>query len=220
MSENVMGYNGKLLRVDLTTGRSAAEDLKAQDLPNYIGGAALGIKYLYDEVPPQTEWSSPSNRVFLLTGPLNGTRIGGSGTIAVVTKGAMTNGVASTQANGFFGAYLRFAGYDGIVLQGAAPQWSYLHLHDGKAELKDAGHLLDKDSFEVEQVIREELGKSERQVSILSIGQAGENMVRFAVIAVDTGHTASHNGVGAVMGSKKLKAIVIERERRSVPERQ
>ena len=216
MSENVMGYHGKLLRVDLTAGKSVAEDLKTKDLPDYVGGAALGIKYLYDEVPPATAWSSPSNRIFLFAGPLNGTRIGGSGTIAVVTKGAMTNGVASTQANGFFGAYLRFAGYDGIIVQGAAPQWCYLHLHDGKVELKDAAYLLDKDSFEVEQAVRQDLNKSERQVSILSIGQAGENMVRFAVIAVDTGHTASHNGVGAVMGSKKLKAIVIERARRSV----
>src|SRR3972149_5511309 len=178
MSENLTGYNGKLLRVDLTTGSSAGEALKTEDLQKYIGGGAPGIKYLYNEEPPVTEWSAPSNRVFLFTGPLSGTRVGGSGTVAVVTKGAMTNGVASTQANGFFGAYLRFAGYDGIILQGAAPQWSYLHLHDGQAELKDAGHLLGKDTFDVESAIREELKKSERQVSILSIGQAGESMVR------------------------------------------
>ncbi len=213
----IYGYAGKVLRVDLTGGKSTGEALDEDLLSKYVGGAALGIKYLYDEVPPEIEWSAPNNRLFLFSGPLGGTRVGGSGTIAVVTKGALTNGVASTQANGFFGAFLRFCGYDGIILQGAAPDWVYLYLHDGKVELRDANHLLGQDTFEVEQTIKEEIGKKEKEVSILSIGPAGENLVRFACIAVEMGHIAAHNGVGAVMGSKKLKAIVIERGRGVVP---
>jgi aldehyde:ferredoxin oxidoreductase len=216
MSAKLYGYNGEFLRVNLTAGNSATENADISLLRQYLGGAALGIRYLYNEVPLATEWSDPSNRLYLFAGPLSGTRVGGSGTIAVVTKGAMTNGVASTQANGFFGAYLRFAGFDGIILEGAASDWTYLYLHDGRAELKDARHLLGKDTFEVERTIREDLRKGERDLSILSIGPAGENMVRFACIAVDTGHTASHNGVGAVMGSKRLKAVVIERGRGTV----
>src|SRR3989304_2851517 len=132
----VYGYNGKVLRVDLTGGKSTAEKIDTGLLRKYVGGATLGIKYLYDEVSPGTEWSDPANRLLLFSGPLGGTRVGGSGAIAVVTRGALTNGVASTQANGFFGAFLRFAGFDGMILQGAAPDWVYLYLHDGQAELK------------------------------------------------------------------------------------
>ncbi|HJX12404.1 MAG TPA: aldehyde ferredoxin oxidoreductase C-terminal domain-containing protein [Dehalococcoidales bacterium] len=213
----IYGYAGRMLRVDLTSGETTGEPLDEGVLRKYVGGAALGIKYLYDEVPPGIEWSDPANHLFLFSGPLGGTRVGGSGTIAVVTKGALTNGAASTQANGFFGAFLRFSGFDGIILQGATPDWVYLYIHDGKAELKDARHLIGKDTFEVERAVKDELRKKEREISVLSIGPAGENLVRFACIAVDTGHAAAHNGVGAVMGSKKLKAIAVERGRGAVP---
>lgn len=213
----IYGYAGKILRVDLSKGRLEPENLDEATLRKYVGGATLGIKYIYDEVPPGVEWSAPENRLFLGSGPLGGTRVGGSGAIAVITKGGMTGGIASSQANGFFGAYLRFAGYDGIIIQGASLKWAYLHLHDGLAELKDASHLINKDPSEVERMIKQELQKSEREVSVLAIGLAGENLVRFACICVDGGHMASHNGVGAVMGSKKLKAIVIERGRSSIP---
>ena len=212
----IYGYNGKLLRVDLTAGKNSTETLDEDILRKYIGGATLGIKYLYDEVSPGTDWSDPENRLFLGSGPLGGTRVGGSGAIAVVTKGALTNGVASTQANGFFGAFLRFTGFDGIILQGSAPQWVYLYIHNGTAELRDASFLLGKNTYEVDQVIRHELQKGERDLSVLSIGPAGENLVRFACIFTDMGHIAAHNGVGAVMGSKKLKAIVIDRNQNAV----
>ncbi len=213
----VYGYAGKILRVNLTAGKCIGEQLDEAVLRKYIGGAALGIKYIYDEVPPELDWSSPENRLFLGTGPLGGTRIGGSGSICVVTKGAMTNGIGSTQANGFFGAFLRFNGYDAIIFQGAAPKWSYLHIHDGKAELKDASHLLGKSTMDTETALKQELNKTERQASVFSIGPAGENMVRFACMVADGGHVASHNGVGAVMGSKKIKAVVVDRGTQAVP---
>lgn len=211
------GYTGKVLRVDLTNGKMISETLDEATLRKYIGGASLGIKFLYDEVPPGVEWSDPENRLFFGSGPLGGTRVGGSGTIAVVTKGALTNGIASSQANGFFGAFLRFSGFDSILVQGAAPNWVYLYIHDGTAELRDARHLAGKNTFEVDGMIKEELQKKDGETSVLSIGPAGENLVRFACIFADMGHIAAHNGVGAVMGAKKLKAIVVDRSRSAVP---
>jgi aldehyde:ferredoxin oxidoreductase len=213
----VHGYAGKILRVDLTKGDTTAELLDEAFLRKYIGGATLGIKFIFDEVPPSVEWSDPENRLYLGSGPLGGTRIGGSGSIAVVTKGALTNGIASSQASGFFGAFLRFSGFDGIVLQGAAPSWVYLYIRDGVAEIKDAAHLAGKNTFEVDHIIKEESQKKARETSVLCIGPAGENLVRFACICTDGGHMAAHNGVGAVMGSKRLKAIVVDRSRSTVP---
>ena len=116
--QQIWGYAGQVLRVDLTKGESTTELLEEEFLRKYIGGAAMGIKYIYDEVPPSVAWSDPENRIFLGTGPLGGSRVGGSGSIAVVTKGALTNGIASSQANGFFGTFLRLSGFDAILLQG------------------------------------------------------------------------------------------------------
>jgi aldehyde:ferredoxin oxidoreductase len=217
MSQQLCGYQGKILRVDLSRGGIAAEPLDEPLLRKYLGGAVLGIKFIYDEVPPGTEWSAPENRLFLGTGPLSGTRIAGSGTIAAVTKGPLTNGLASSQANGFFGAFLRLSGFDAIILQGKAPTWSYLYVHDGTAELRDASFMMGKNNFEVDSLLRKELGKGERDLSILSIGPAGENLVKFAALFMDKGHIAGHNGTGAVMGSKKLKAIAVQRGQMAVP---
>lgn len=211
------GYTGKILRINLEKKESTHDIFESNYLRKYIGGATLGIKYIYDEVPPGVVWSDPENRLFLGTGPLGGTRVGGSGSTAVVTKGALTEGIASSQANGFFGAFLRQSGFDAIILQGAASDWTYLYIHEGGVEFRDAGHLVGKTTFETDAVIKKELNKGERAVSILSIGPAGENLVRFACVFSDLGHIAAHNGVGAVMGSKKIKAIVTERGKTSVP---
>jgi aldehyde:ferredoxin oxidoreductase len=215
--EQLYGYHGQILRVDLTQGTATPEKTSEDDRRNYIGGAALGMKYIFEEVPPAVAWSDPANRLYLGAGPLSGTRVNGSGSIAAVSKGAMTGGMASTQANGYFGAFLRFNGFDALMLQGAAPDWSYLYIHDGQAELKSARHLLGKDNYEVDRLLREELQKGEHDLSVLSIGPAGENLVRFACIFVDMGHIASHNGVGAVLGSKKLKAIAAARGKAAIP---
>lgn len=211
------GYAGALLRVDMTRGTSTAEPLEEAFLRKYVGGATLGIRYIFDEVPPGVEWNDPENRLFFGSGPLGGTRVGGSGSVSVVTKGPLTNGMASTQANGFFGTFLRFSGYDGIILQGASPEWVYLHIHEGVAEFRNAGHLVGKNTFEIDSIIKEELNKKERQASVLCIGPAGENLVKFACISADKGHIAAHNGVGAVMGSKKIKAIIVDRGNKTIP---
>ena len=128
-----------------------------------------------------------------------------------MTKGALTNGIASSQANGYLGYYLKTAGFDAIVVQGASESDVYLHIHDGAAELKDARHLAGKDTYATDAAIKKELRRAKRDTSVLSIGPAGENLVKFALLFGDMGHVASHNGTGAVMGSKKLKAIAVDR---------
>lgn len=206
------GYAGKILRVDLTTERISEEVLDRETLRKYIGGTALGAKYLYEEVPPGTEWSDPENRIMFFTGPLSGTTVG-SGIFSVISKGATTNLAGTSQANGFFGAFLKFAGFDGIIVQGRAKKWSYLYIHDDTAEIRSAADLVGKDTWETEDAIKKGL---KRQSSVYSIGPAGENLVRFACIVGDHGHVVAHSGLGAVMGSKKLKAVVAERMQRKI----
>jgi aldehyde:ferredoxin oxidoreductase len=208
-----MPYTGKLLRVDLSTATMTDETVDPAAMRKFIGGTGLGADILYREVPPGVEWDHPENRLILGSGPLGGTRIMGSGTISIVTKGPMTNGATSTQANGFLGAFLRFNGYDGIVVQGASDRLVYLCLNDGKAELRDASHLRGMDTWQTQDAIAAELGRKEGDVSVFGIGPAGEHRVRFAAVAGDKGHVAGHNGVGAVWGAKYLKAIAAVRTR-------
>jgi aldehyde:ferredoxin oxidoreductase len=215
--DKLYGYAGKLLRVDLTNEAITEEELDAETARKYIGGTGFGAKYLYEEVPAGVEWSDESNRLIIASGPLGGTSIGGSGTISVVTKGPLTNGAAATQANGFFGAFLRFCGYDGIIIQGKAKRWVYLHVYDGGAELRNASHLVGRDTWETCDLIKSEFGKKERGMSVACIGVAGENLVKFAAPVVDKDHVPSKNGTGAVMGSKLLKAIAVDRGSKSPP---
>ena len=205
------GYAGKILRVNLTTGKMSEEKLDEATLRKYVGGTSLGAKYLWDEIPAGVEWSSPENRLIFATGPVSGTRVGGSGTISILTKGVNTGLAASSQANGFLAAYLKFSGYDAVIVQGTAKTWQYLYIHDGKAELRDASSLKGTDTWVLGDKIAEELKKPPGSVSVFGIGPAGENLVKFAAIAGDKGHVAAHSGIGAVMGSKKLKAIVAGR---------
>ncbi|MDP6501691.1 MAG: aldehyde ferredoxin oxidoreductase C-terminal domain-containing protein [Dehalococcoidales bacterium] len=217
MSQNqVYGYAGKILRVDLTNEIITEEVLDEAELRKWVGGVGLGAKYLYDEVPPGVEWDDPENRMIVSCGPLGGTRMAGSGTLSISTKGCLTNGATSTQANGFMGAYMKFSGYDAVIFQGAAKRWVYLYMHDNMAELRDAGDLVGKDTWETEDAVKEELGYSEKGMSVFCIGPAGENLVKFAGVFGDKDHCAGHNGVGAVMGTKKLKAFCAARGDASV----
>ncbi len=213
MARKFYGYTGRVLRVDLSREQITEEPLDDSLPPKFVGGAGLGARYLYNEVPPGVEWFDPENRMMFFSGPFGGTRYAGSGMIAVVSKGPMTNMAGSSQANGFFGTYLKFSGFDGVIIQGAAKEWSYLYIHDGTAEIRDAAELLGKDTIETEDAVRARL---EKQCSVYAIGPAGENLVRFAAIFGDHGHVAAHNGLGAVMGAKKLKAIAVERGHRKI----
>jgi hypothetical protein len=122
MAELYPGYAGKVLRVDLSTGKITEEHFDEAVLKQYVGGSGLGAKILYDEVPPEVKWSDAENRLIICAGPLSGTRVGGSGGFCAVTKGPLTNGAATSQAQGYLAAYLRSNGYDGIIFQGAAPK--------------------------------------------------------------------------------------------------
>jgi len=205
------GYAGKILRVDLTSGRIWSEPWLPEDMRLYVGGAGLGAKILWEEVPANVAWDHPENRLILATGPLAGLPMWGTGGLSVVTRGAMTDGGTSTQANGFFGACLKYSGYDAIVIQGQASHWSYLYIQDDVAELRGAASLVGKDTWETQDALQAQLGLSGHQLSVYGIGPAGENLVRFAAIAGDYGHVASKNGCGAVMGKKRLKAVAIVR---------
>ena len=205
------GYAGKILRVDLGKNKLWAQPLSGEEWRECLGGAGLGAKILYEEVPAKANWDHPENRLIMASGPFAGLPIWGTGGLTVVTRGAMTNGATSTQANGFFGACLKYSGYDAIVLQGKAKKWVYLFIHDDVVELRDAKHLLGKDTWETQDALNEELGYSGHQLSVYSSGVAGENKVRFSAIAGDYGHVASKNGCGAVLGDKKVKAVAIVR---------
>lgn len=208
------GYMGKILRVDLTKGVFEDEELNESIFKKWVGGIGLGVYHLFKEVSPEMGWEHPENRVILASGPLGGTRVAGSGAIAACTKGAMTGGVASSQANGYFGAYLRFCGYDGLVIYGSSNQWVYLYIDENGPSLRKADHLLGVDTWSLQDVLRKELGND--RVSIFGIGPAGENRVRFATLVGDYGHVVAHNGVGAVLGSKRLKAIVVARGKKEI----
>lgn len=211
------GYSTRILRVNLTKHELSEEEFDHDNRLKWIGGTGLGAKILWEEVPAGVSWDDPDNRLIFGTGPLNGTGFNGAGGFSLVSKGPMTNLAGCSQAQGFFGAYLKFSGFDGVVIKGASPHWTYLLIRNGKAELRDAGHLLGKDTLETEEAIRGELGVRGKEVSVFSIGPAGENRVRFACAVGDGGHVASKNGLGAVMGSKRLKAVVVYRGKRDFP---
>jgi aldehyde:ferredoxin oxidoreductase len=213
-------FAGKLLRVDLGRRRVWAEPWSPEAMREQLGGIGLGAMILYRETRRgrrgNVAWDAPDNRLVLATGPLAGLPVWGTGGLTVVTIGALTNGPTSTQANGFFGANLKYSGYDAIVVQGQARSWVYLYIDDDTVELRDARHLLGKDTWETQDALHAEFGLAGHALSVYSIGPAGESRVRFAAIQGDYGHVASKNGCGAVMGAKRLKAVAIRRGTRAL----
>jgi aldehyde:ferredoxin oxidoreductase len=197
-------YSLRILRLDLGTGAITEEHIDGETTAKYVGGTGLATKYLWEEVPAGVKWNDPENRITFFTGPLAGTRVCGSGTFSVTTLGACTGMCGTSQANGFMGAFMRQNGIDGIIVQGASEKWVRLHIEDGELRVLPAEHLLGLDTWETEDAVTEEIGK---RCSVYSIGPAGEHLVRFAAIVGDRGHVAAHNGVGAVMGSKKIKCL-------------
>jgi aldehyde:ferredoxin oxidoreductase len=212
-------YDGEILRVDLSEGKAERFPVSEKILRSFVGGTGLGAKFLYDEVSPGVEWSDSRNRLIFAAGPLNATSIGGSGSVSVVSKGPLTNGAGCSQANGYFGAYLRLSGLNAIIVQGASDTLRYLYVDSDSAELRDAEWLKGADTYRTADLMRHELKLSGREVAVASVGPAGENGVRFAGIFFDHGHSASHNGLGAVMGAKRLKAVALRRGSRPVPVR-
>lgn len=209
--QTIGGYKGRILRVDLDNKSFADQIIDKNMVNNFLGGNGLASKFLYDEVPPGTGPYDRENRLIFMTGPLSGTLAPGSCTISVVTKSPMIDIGCAAQSNGNFAARLKYAGYDGIVIKGISPKPVYLHIDNGKVELADASELWGKDTYETDLYLRERYSEKlvDIALSVASIGPAGENLIRFSGIIFDQGHIAAKGGVGAVMGSKKLKAIVV-----------
>jgi len=203
----MFGYIGKILRVDLTESRISTEPLKEDDLKKYIGGSGLASRIIYNELDKSISPLSPDNILVFMTGPLTGTASPSCGRYCVCTKSPLTGLWAEAHAAGFWGPELKFAGYDGIVVQGVANQPVFLSVVDGQAELGDASGLWGKDTYRTEELLKKELGDTNARVA--SIGQAGEQGVLFASIMNDCGRAAGRCGVGTVMGSKRLKAIAV-----------
>jgi aldehyde:ferredoxin oxidoreductase len=214
------GFAGQILRVDLSRRRCWPEPWGSpEEMRDQLGGIGLGSRILYKETRKgkgNVGWDHPDNRLILATGPLAGLPVWGTGGLTVVTIGAGTNGPTSTQANGFFGTNLKYCGYDAIVIQGQSKDWVYLYIDDDRVELRDARSYVGKDTWETQDALSENLGLRGHQLSVYSIGPAGETCVRFAAIQGDYGHVASKNGVGAVMGKKKLKAVAIVKGTRAL----
>ena len=202
-----MGWNRKVLRINLTTGETKTEPLNMEWADKYLGSRGLATKYFVEEVDPKVDPLSPENKMIMTTGPLTGTMASTGGRYSVVTKGPLTNAIACSNSGGFFGAELKFAGWDQIIFEGKSEKPVYLYLENDKAELRDASHLWGKTCWETEETIKHEL--HDPLVRVCSIGRAGENRVLFSCIVNDLHRAAGRSGVGAVMGSKNLKAVAL-----------
>ena len=200
------GWIGKILRVNLSKNSWAVEDLNPDLAREFIGGRGLGTKMLYDEVDPKVDPFSPKNKLIMATGPLTGTFASAAGRYMVITKSPLTGGIASSNSGGYFGAELKFAGYDLIIFEGKAEKPVYLWVYNDKVEIRPADHLWGKTTHETEDLIRAD---TDPDVKIATIGPAGEKLVRFAGILNDKARAAGRSGVGAVMGSKNLKAVAV-----------
>lgn len=197
----------RLLRVDLTSESIETEVIEEDIEKKFIGGRGLGVKILYDELKPGIDPLSPENKLIFLTGPCTGTAFPLSGRFHVVTKSPLTGGIGDSNCGGDWGPELRFAGFDGIIVEGASEHPVYLWIHNGEVELKDASRIWGKGVWDTEDLIRAELG--DHNVKLVSIGPAGENLVLISAIINDKHRAAGRTGVGAVMGSKKLKSIAV-----------
>lgn len=201
------GYLGKILRVNLSKSKITTEEFKEEVQKKYLGGSGLAAKILYDELKPGIDPLGPENKLVFATGPLTGTRVPSSGRHLIAAKSPLTGIWGEATSGGFWGAELKFAGFDAIVVEGKSEKPIYLWIKNGEAELKDAGKIWGKNVYQTEDIIRESLGDS--KIIVSSIGPAGEKLVKIACIMNDKDRAAGRCGLGAVMGSKKLKAIAV-----------
>jgi len=201
------GCLGRLLTVDLGTGRIGEEAIAENDRRDFVGGASLAARLLYRRLTPTLDPLGPDNPLLFLTGPLTGTAGPAVGRFVVCAKSPATHLWAESNCGGFVGPEIRFTGYDGILFSGRASSPVYLWLNDGKAELRDASRLWGKDAYETQSLIKREAADSLARVAC--IGVAGERMIPFALILGDHGRVAGRTGMGAVMGSKNLKAVAV-----------
>lgn len=197
-----------VLRVDLGSGSITKEVVPEEMVKNYLGGRGLASKIIYDEISPDVDPLGPENKLIFATGLLTGTPAPTGGRYMVVTKGPLSGTIASSNSGGFFGAELKFTGHDMIIFEGKSKKPVYLSIIDDKVELKDGSEIWGKTVPETTEYLKQAVGEDKAKVSC--IGPAGENLVLFASIMNDENRAAGRTGVGAVMGSKNLKAVVVK----------
>ncbi|MDE3088558.1 MAG: aldehyde ferredoxin oxidoreductase family protein [Chloroflexota bacterium] len=206
-------YVGKLLIVDLSSGTFTTESLNEHYAEQYIGGAGLAARYIYDAIDARTDPLGPDNPLIFMTGPLDATAAPSAGRFVVVARSPQTGLYGEANAGDFFGPDLKLAGYDGIIVRGKSPTPVYLLVRDGKVELRDAAHLRGKTTYDTGDSIRAEL--NDHKLTVAAIGPAGENLVKYALILASNPRPGAKKGIagrcgmGAVMGSKNLKAIAV-----------
>jgi aldehyde:ferredoxin oxidoreductase len=207
------GFHGRLLQIDLSSGKHTWRDLDESRLRNFLGGIGLGTSLLYDYAPSGVDPFSPANPLIFTSAPLTGTGLTTTAKYAVVTKSPLTGFIADSLSSSHFALELKRLGIDALVITGCASSMVYIFIHDESVEIRPAGHLRGKSPSETETLIRLELNDPE--VWTASIGKAGENRVRYATIS-NEGRHAGRGGVGAVMGAKNLKAITLRGSQKTV----
>ncbi len=200
------GNWGKLLKVDLSSGEIADWDIEDSLYRDYLGGSGLAAHLFFMLRGYEADPLSPENPLFIMNGPLSGTSLPGCSRLEVCARSPLTGIWGESSMGGHISRELKGTGYDGIVFTGASPRPVYLFLGEGVAELRDASHVWGKGAFETEEILKEEA--RDRRARVLSIGPAGENLVKYAAVVSDQGSLAARSGMGAVMGSKNLKAVV------------
>ncbi|MFO7631887.1 MAG: aldehyde ferredoxin oxidoreductase N-terminal domain-containing protein, partial [Caldilinea sp.] len=201
------GYHGKILVVDLSRGVLRVDEHDDQWYRTYMGGANFGMYYILKHTPPGADALGPDNVLTLMLSVLTGAPFSGQSRMTANAKSPLTGAIGDAQAGGFFPAEMKNAGFDGVVFLGKAEKPVYLWLKDGQAELRDASHLWGLGAWETETRLREELG--DNKVEVACCGPAGEKLVRVAAIMNMRNRAAGRTGLGAVMGSKNLKAIAV-----------
>src|SRR5512136_517794 len=201
------GYNGKILRVDLNRASIHVEEPHENLYCRYLGGGTLALHYLLNELKPKTDPLGPENILVFAGSVISGTPATGLSRFSVAAKSPLTEGFGEAEAGGWWIPELKFAGYDAIVIKGKVQRPVYLWIHEGVAEIRDAGHLWGMFTKETQEEIRKELG--DERIRIASIGPAGERRVKCSCILNDLKHANGRTGLGAVMGSKNLKAIAV-----------
>lgn len=209
------GYHGQVLTISLTDGRIATRALPRESLRAYLGGSALSAEILYPYLTRELDPLGPDNPILILGGPLTGTSGPSVGRFTVCAKSPATGLWGESNCGGFFGPELRFAGYDGVLMTGQSPEPVYLWIHNDHIELRPAAHLWGQtDTYQVQDRIRAEVG--EKLARVLGIGMAGEALIPYSLLLCDHGRVAGRTGLGAVFGSKRLKAIAV-RGTRKIP---
>jgi aldehyde:ferredoxin oxidoreductase len=199
------GYTGRILRVDLSSNSIEVEEPSESFYRRYLGGNGFVAYYLLKEVPPEADPLGPENLLIMAGGPMTGVPIGGGGRSAVGAKSPLNDGYGEADVGGFFGAEMRRAGFDAVVIRGQAETPVYLWVHDGEAEIRPADHLWGMTTLDCQTAVREELGESRARLA--AIGPGGEELVRYACMINDVKHAAGRTGLGAVMGAKRLKCV-------------